>query len=245
MEFGEFPLCDQIPRTGLLCARETAEERAKMQKHNRKKRTGLKRSLDHLSKGGCITAGLEHVLVILPSSLLLAKYANTESGPLITLPMILFSCGAATLFFTFVMKPKAPFFLGPSISYIAFLRYQASLVSQGHSVNHVRTAIFLAYLIAGGFLFFLSLAYKGKRVSNGIHTLFPYTVMGPAISLIGLQVIGTAVSDAGLNGDDNKTIAIALLTLFVIIVGSLARIRWLRNASVLFGVIAGCTFSFF
>lgn len=214
----------------------------------KKSRLSLKspfiRKCFHLfNKSGCFLVGIEHVLVILPSALLLAKYANTESGPIITLPMILCSCGIVTLLFSFILKPRLPFFLGPSISYIAFLSYQASSVSQGCSIEHVRLAVLLAYLMAGVLLLLFSQIYRIKAVRNAMHTLFPYTVMGPAISLIGLQVVGTAVSDSGLNGNDRITICLAIVTLFFIIGISLTGIRLFKNASVFTGVLIGCIVS--
>lgn len=201
------------------------------------------KGLSHLVNSGCLTVGIEHLLVMLPSALLIAKYADTASGPLVTLPMILCSCGLATLLFTFLARPKAPFFLGPSISYIGFLSYQARLVETGSDIFHIRFMMFLGYLMAGAILICLSQLYRFRSVRKAMHTFFPYTVMGPAISLIGLQVVNTAVADSGLAGTDTTAIVLSLITLSCIIVVSLTGIRILRNASVLFGVLVGCGFA--
>lgn len=214
-----------------------------MQEYQMKNKNVHIRRIFHLLDSGCLTVGIEHLLVVLPSALLLAKYADTKNGPLITLPMILCSCGLVTLIFTFIAKPRAPFFLGPSISYIGFLSYQTSMVGHGSSVEHIRLTIFMGYFMAGFILLILSQAYRSKAFRDLMHTLFPYTVMGPAISLIGLQVVGTAVSDSGLAGNDRTSIALSLITLACIIIVSLTGIRFLQNASVLFGVLVGCIFA--
>ena len=210
---------------------------------------GKSRKFFHLLNSGCITVGIEHLLVMFPSALLIAKYANTPKGPIITLPMVLFSCGVATLLFSFFGKPKVPFFLGPSISYIGFLSHQAAMLeiseidqtyTQISYINYIRITVFLGYLMASIILLALSFAYKNNRFRECMSALIPYTVMGPAISLIGLQVVDTAVADSGFNGTDTINIFLALVTLICIIVVSLTGIRLFQNASVLFGVLVGC-----
>lgn len=199
--------------------------------------------LFHLWNSGCIMVGIEHLLVMFPSALLIAKYADTKDGPLITLPMILCACGSVTLLFTFLGKSHPPFFLGPSISYIGFLSYQASMVQDNSDIAHIRFTIFLGYFMAGLVLVCLGQLYQNQSIRKTMHMLFPYTVMGPAISLIGLQVVNTAVSDSGFAGEDKTAITLSLITLSCIIMVSLTGIRVLRNASVLFGVLVGCGFA--
>ena len=186
--------------------------------------------------------GIEHFLVMFPSAMLIAKLCNSPYGAVAELPTILLACGAATFFF--VRVAKIPFFLGPSFSYIGFVSYQVSKINNAQTLEEIRANIFWGYIIAGILLLILCLAYRLSLVKKVIAILFPSTVMGPAISLIGLELASIATEDAGFAGGNHAEIILALATLIVIIISSLVRLRVLKNASVVVGILSGCFLAF-
>ena len=198
------------------------------------------RRVKHFLVSGCLFIGFEHFLVMFPSAMLIAKIANTQYGPVIELPSILLACGIGTLLFGLLTRWRVPFFLGPSFAYIGFVSLQVAYVSKYDDLDAVRSTVFYGYFIAGFFLIVLCLLYRFKSTKSLINTVFPSTVMGPAISLIGLELANMAAGDSGFNGNDGDVKFLSIITLFSIIVFSLLRHHFLQNASILIGVIIGC-----
>lgn len=198
------------------------------------------RRAKQLILSGSFVIGLEHFLVMFPSAMLVAKLTNTPYGSVIELPSLLFACGIGTILFAFLTKKKIPFFLGPSFSYIGFVSYQVAKISGPADIGVIRSTILYGYLIAGIILMLLCVMYRFKVIKHIINKVFPSTVMGPSISLIGLELANLAAQDSGLLGKDKQLIALSLITLSLIIVLSLLRHHFLQNASVLLGIILGC-----
>ena len=198
------------------------------------------RRIKHFFLSGCVVIGIEHFLVMFPSAMLVAKIASTRYGAVIELPSILFACGIGTILFIILCNRKIPFFLGPSFAYIGFVSYEVARISNVDDVVKIRATIFYGYILASLLLILLSWLYRYKPFKSIINTLLPSTVMGPAISLIGLELANMAAQDSGFTGNDISAKTLALVTLFCIIVFSLFRHHFLQNASVLIGVIIGC-----
>ncbi len=196
------------------------------------------RRWNHIFRSGTFLIGIEHFLVMFPSAMLIAKLCSSSYGAVVELSTILLACGVGTLIFVCIRK--TPLFLGPSFVYIGFVSYRVSQIGNMQSVEDARTVIIWAYVIAGIMLLGLCAAFQSKRFRKAIALLFPGTVMGPAISLIGLELAGMAMQDAGFMGGTRNQKILALLTLGVIIVSALLRYHILQNASVLFGVLVGC-----
>lgn len=197
-----------------------------------------KRYVKHLWYSGTLMTALEHFLVMFPSAMLIAKLSYSEYGAVVELTTILFVCGVGTLLFT--LFTKVPFFLGPSFAYIGFISYQVSSVSSENEFSNVMGTIFYGYLICAVMLFILSLLYRFDSVKKLISLLFPSTVMGPAISLIGLELANIAASDSGFSGNDKKAMVLSTATLGLIIIFSVLRHHLLKNASIIIGIIGGC-----
>lgn len=64
--------------------------------------------------------------------------------------------------------------------------------------------------------------------------------MGPAISLIGLELASLAVEDTGFTSGNQRSVFLSVFTLAAIILASLIKRKFLRNASVLIGISIGC-----
>lgn len=198
----------------------------------------LVRRIYHLLKSGSVLIGIEHFLVMFPSAILIAKLSNSPYGPIVELSTILLVCGIGTLFFS--CFGKLPLFLGPSFAYIGFVSYQVSQINDAQSLVEVRSTVLWGYIIAGVYLLLLCFLYQFTKIKTLIATLFPNTVMGPAISLIGLELASTAMQDSGFIDGDSIQKLLAVITLVVIIVASLVRQHFLQNASVLLGILVGC-----
>ena len=98
----------------------------------------------------------------------------------------------------------------------------------------------LAYGFSAVLLFLLSYSFHSKRLSRIIDSLLPNTVIGPAISLIGLELVKIGGQDAKLLGGSINEKIIVVFTIFAIIFASLIRKKVLNNASIFTGVILGC-----
>lgn len=200
----------------------------------------MKRRVLHLYKSGCFVIGLEHFLVMFPSAMLIARLASTAWGSVIELPAVLFACGFGTLLFSIMTKRQIPFFLGPSFSYIGFVSYQVARISSADDITAIRSTIYYGYIIAGLILLLMSWLYRYKQTKKFLDTLFPSTIMGPAISLIGLELANMAAQDSGFTGGSWQIQALAGLTLACIIIFSLLRHHFFQNASILIGILIGC-----
>ena len=199
------------------------------------------RRIKHIYKSGCILLGIEHFLVMFPSALLVATLANTNYGEAVfTLSSILMAVGVGTFVFLLLTKGNIPFFLGPSFSYISFTSYYVASMSGVRDIIEIRATILWGYLLSGGLLVCLSALYHFDWSKKIIKFLFPKTVMGPAISLIGLELANIAINDTGLKGENITSKILAILTLISIIVASLTRRKFFKNTSIFIGVLFGC-----
>lgn len=205
----------------------------------------IKRLGMHLYKSGCLLIGLEHFLVMFPSVMLIARLANTAYGSIVELPSVLLACGIGTLTFLLLTKRHIPFLLGPSFSYIGFVSYQVAQIASQNDIEAIRSTIYYGYFIAGIILLVLCWLYRFDKTKKVITTLFPSTIMGPSISLIGLELASMAAQDSGFIGGNGEAQFLALITLACIIVFSLLRHHFLQNASILIGVLVGCVVAYF
>lgn len=204
------------------------------------------RRIRHLYNSGCIFRGIEHFLVMFPSALLIATLVSSDfSEPIFSLSTILIAVGIGTLTFIILTKGQIPFFLGPSFSYIGFTSYYVANISNVQDIQNVRSTLVWGYLLSGFLLMIISILYRYKIIKRLINFLFPSAVMAPAISLIGLELANTAITDAGFTGTNFKSKLLAILTLIIIILASLTKRKFLKNTSVFIGILFGCILAAF
>lgn len=120
------------------------------------------------------------------------------------------------------------------------MSYQVAQVSAPDDIEAIRSTIFLGYITAGILLILLGWLYRYDRTKRIIDTLFPPTIMGPAISLIGLELSNMAAQDSGFVGGGWSAKILAISTLVCIIIFSLLKHHFLQNASILIGILFGC-----
>ena len=202
------------------------------------------------SKSGVLPLAFEHFLAMIPATILVPVLVNNSFGTtVIDISLVLFTSGLGTLLFLLLSRGAIPAYLGSSFAYIGLTVY---LIEQRTSegVSHAMAFSYVgwAYIFSGLLLFLLSILYRKRGIERVLSFLLPATVVGPAISLIGLELSDTAAADAGFDVVeglvDGRAAIVALVTLVVIVVFSLTRHRVLKNAAIIVGMLVGCLVSF-
>jgi uracil permease len=157
--------------------------------------------------------------------------------------LVLLMNGIGTLIYLFLCKGKAPAFLGSSFAFLA-----PTAVAIGSSADvHANFSKVLGGFILCGLIFTIVALIIGKVGTRWLDIVLPPATMGPIVSLIGLELIGTATGMAGLTPADGvfdwKVILVSMFTLVVLVLGNLLFRRFFAAIPVLVAVIAGYVFS--
>lgn len=146
--------------------------------------------------------------------------------------VVLFMNGIGTLLFILITKGKAPAYLGSSFAFLA----PAGIVIEKWGYSYA-----LGGFVAVGFLgCVLSLIIR-KFGSKWIDVVLPPAAMGPVVALIGLELAGTAASNAGLTASsiDPKNVIVFLVTLLTAVLGSVLFRKFFAVIPILIAIIAG------
>ena len=151
--------------------------------------------------------------------------------------IVLFMNGVGTLIFMTVTKGKAPAYLGSSFAFLAPAGIVISKMGYSYALGG-----FVAVGFCGCILSFI--IYKCG--TEWIDVVLPPAAMGPVVALIGLELSGSAASNAGLLCDkpDMKNVIVFLVTLGVAIFGNILFRGFLSVIPILIAVIAGYVASF-
>lgn len=146
--------------------------------------------------------------------------------------IVLFMNGLGTLIFIAVTKGKAPAYLGSSFAFLA----PAGLV-----ISEMGYEYALGGFVAVGFLGCILAAVIYKFGSDWITVVLPPAAMGPVVALIGLELAGSAASNAGLLDEkiSSANVIVFLVTLGVAVFGSVVFRGFLSVIPILIAVIAG------
>ena len=146
--------------------------------------------------------------------------------------VVLFMNGVGTLLFIGVTKGKAPAYLGSSFAFLA----PAGVVISNFGYEYALGG-FAAVGFCGCILAFI--VYKFG--TEWIEVVLPPAAMGPVVALIGLELSGSAASNAGLLDevlDPRKTI-VFVLTLGTAVFGSILFRKFFSVIPILIPVIVG------
>ena len=151
--------------------------------------------------------------------------------------IVLFMNGVGTLIFMTVTKGKAPAYLGSSFAFLAPAGIVISKMGYSYALGG-----FVAVGFCGCILSFI--IYKCG--TEWIDVVLPSAAMGPVVALIGLELSGSAASNAGLLCDkpDMKNVIVFLVTLGVAIFGNILFRGFLSVIPILIAVIAGYVAAF-
>lgn len=172
------------------------------------------------------------------------QLAQYNSVQVIDPALVLLLNGIGTLIYLFLCKGKAPAFLGSSF---AFLSPTAAVIasSSDYAGNFSKA---LGGFIICGLVFTVVALIIGQVGTKWLDVVLPPAAMGPIVALIGLELSGTAAGMAKLFPDadgafDTKGIIISLVTLAIVIIGTLCFRGFLSVIPILFAVIAGYVLS--
>lgn len=145
--------------------------------------------------------------------------------------VVLFMNGLGTLLFILVTKGKAPAYLGSSFAFLA----PAGIVIANWGYEYALGG-FVAVGFAGCILAFIiyKVGYKW------IDIVLPPAAMGPVVALIGLELSGSAASNAGLLDEviDPRNAIVFFVTLGFAVFGSVLFRGFLSVIPILIAVIA-------
>ena len=146
--------------------------------------------------------------------------------------IVLFMNGLGTLLFILITKGRAPAYLGSSFAFLA----PAGIVCSKWVYDDALGG-FLAFCFCGWMLALI--IYKFG--SEWINVVLPPAAMGPVVALIGLELAGTAASNAGLKDEMllPANIIVFLVTLLTAVIGSVVFRGFLSVIPILIAIIAG------
>ncbi|MDC7286723.1 uracil permease [Blautia schinkii] len=146
--------------------------------------------------------------------------------------VVLFMNGCGTLLFIFITKGKAPAYLGSSFAFLA----PAGIVISKWGYEYALGG----FVVVGFFGCVLALIIY-KFGSDWIDIVLPPAAMGPVVALIGLELAGTAASNAGLKDEiiDPKNVIVFLATLGTAVIGSVVFRKFLSVIPILIAIIVG------
>ena len=146
--------------------------------------------------------------------------------------VVLFMNGVGTLLFIGVTKGKAPAYLGSSFAFLA----PAGVVISNFGYEYA-----LGGFVAVGFCGCILAFIVYKFGTEWIEVVLPPAAMGPVVALIGLELSGSAASNAGLLDevlDPRKTI-VFVLSLGTAVFGSILFRKFFSVIPILIAVIVG------
>lgn len=146
--------------------------------------------------------------------------------------IVLFMNGVGTLIFIAVTKGQAPAYLGSSFAFLA----PAGIVIAEMGYEYA-----LGGFVAVGFCGCVLSFIVYKCGTDWIDIVLPPAAMGPVVALIGLELSGSAASNAGLLDEtiDMKNVIVFAVTLGVAVFGNILFRGFLSVIPILIAVIAG------
>lgn len=146
--------------------------------------------------------------------------------------IVLFMNGLGTLLFILITKGRAPAYLGSSFAFMA----PAGIVISKWGYDYA-----LGCFVAVGFCGCVLALIIYKFGSEWINVVLPPAAMGPVVALIGLELAGTAASNAGLKDEVllPANIIVFLVTLLTAVIGSVVFRGFLSVIPILIAIIAG------
>ena len=152
-------------------------------------------------------------------------------GASVLVPFV-FGINPAVVLFIMITKGRAPAYLGSSFAFLA----PAGIVISKWGYSYA-----LGGFVAVGFCGCVLSLIIYKFGSDWIDVVLPPAAMGPVVALIGLELAGTAASNAGLKDEviDSKNVIVFLVTLLTAVLGSVVFRKFLAVIPILIAIIAG------
>ena len=173
-----------------------------------------------------ITLSIQHMFAMFGASVLVPFVFGINPA------IVLFMNGLGTLLFILITKGRAPAYLGSSFAFLA----PAGIVISKWGYDYA-----LGCFVAVGFCGCILALIIYKFGSEWINVVLPPAAMGPVVALIGLELAGTAASNAGLKDEVllPANIIVFLVTLLTAVIGSVVFRGFLSVIPILIAIIAG------
>ena len=178
--------------------------------------------------------GLQHLFAMFGATVLVPILVQGYGLPLSIQTTLLFA-GLGTLLFHVCTKLKVPAFLGSSFAYLGGFQAMATLNAGRYATmsDSDKLAYAMGGIVVAGLLY-LVLALLFKLVgAQKVMRFFPPIVTGPMIILIGLNLAGTAVSNA------STCWWLALVSMAIIVAANIWGRGMVKIIPILLGVVGG------
>ena len=174
--------------------------------------------------------GLQHLFAMFGATVLVPILVQGYGLPL-SIQTTLLMAGLGTLLFHVCTKFKVPAFLGSSFAYLGGFSTVASMPAYDGLDPELKLAYALGGIVIAGLLYLvLALLFKVLGAKT-VMRYFPPIVTGPMIILIGLNLAGTAVSNA------STCWWLALVAIGIIIVANIWGKGMVKIIPILLGVV--------
>ena len=177
-----------------------------------------------------LVLGLQHMFAMFGATVLVPILVQGYGLPLSIQTTLLFA-GLGTLLFHVCTKFKVPAFLGSSFAYLGGFSTVASLPAYEGIDPELKLAYALGGIVIAGLLYLvLALLFKllgAKKVMR----YFPPIVTGPMIIMIGLNLAGTAITNA------QTCWWLALVAMAIIVVANIWGKGMIKIIPILLGVV--------
>lgn len=187
---------------------------------------------EKISLKRAIPLSFQHLFAMFGSSVLVPLIFKIDPTT------VLFFNGIGTLLYAFLTKKRIPAYLGSSF---AFISPVLLLYSQGYNFETIQGGF-----VAAGVVFSIIAIIVGYTGIDWINKLFPPAAMGSIITIIGLELAGTAADMAGfpVGGSNSPTlnstwVIISTITLITVILSSILLRGFFKLIPILIGVIVG------
>ena len=193
--------------------------------------------------GQTLLFALQQLLAILAATILVPMIVNPAE---MTVSAALFGAGVGTLVYQLFTKFRSPVFLGSSF---AFLSSMGAAFAGAVTVSLGFLGLIIGAILAG--LVYVGLALVVKFVGSAwVDKLMPAAIIGPTVAIIGLSLAGNAVSDSlgaaggvvdgsGIGYKGLIFLAIALITLFTVVVCSVNNHKMIKLIPFVIGIAVG------
>ena len=176
-----------------------------------------------------IPLSIQHMFAMFGASVLVPFLFGIDSA------IVLFMNGVGTLLFMAITKGKSPAYLGSSFAFLA----PVAIVIEQFGYEYA-----LGAFVAVGFCGCILAAIIYKFGSDWIDIVLPPAAMGPVVALIGLELAGTAASNAGLLPMEGEKILyenviVFLVTVSVAVFGSVLFRKFLSVIPILIAILCG------
>lgn len=179
-----------------------------------------------------ILLSFQHLFAMFGSSVLVPIMVGIDPTT------VLFFNGIGTLLYAFLTKKKIPAYLGSSF---AFLSPIFLLQSRGYDFQTIQSGF-----VVTGLIFSIIAIIIGYTGTGWINKLFPPAAMGSIITIIGLELAGSAADMAGFPvGGSNTTefngtwVIVSMITLVTVILCNVLLKGFLKVIPILIAVIVG------